>query len=218
MNMTKKKVFVAALAISLVAIISMGTLAWFNASDELTNKFMIADSDGDGTPDFKVDVFETNPDTGDKDQDGITYDAIAPGDILDKDPTVYNLGDYDQWIRVSVTFDEWNTINDACVNQGITNDLRTWFRLSFNSSEWIAADNETAYVGDTVTYVYYLNHKLEPGKSAVLFENVFIPGEFEQDDMTFASNDFSINIKAEALQADNTGDNAMDAFFKYWGK
>ena len=66
--------------------------------------------------------------------------------------------------------------------------------------------------------MYYLNHKLEPGKSAVLFENVFIPGEFEQDDMTFASNDFSINIKAEALQADNTGDNAMDAFFKYWGK
>ena len=46
MKMTKKKVFVTALAICLVAILSMGSLAWFNASDTITNKFKIADSDG----------------------------------------------------------------------------------------------------------------------------------------------------------------------------
>ena len=37
MKMTKKKVFVAALAICLIAIISMGTLAWCNATDDITN-------------------------------------------------------------------------------------------------------------------------------------------------------------------------------------
>ena len=59
MKMTKKKVFVIALAICLVAIISMGTLAWFNAQDAVTNDFMIADSDDD-TPNeiFSVDVWE----------------------------------------------------------------------------------------------------------------------------------------------------------------
>ncbi len=216
MKMTKKKVFVAALAICLVAIISMGTLAWFNASDEITNKFLVADSDGDGTPDFKVDVFETDPETGDKTQDGITYKNIAPGDELAKDPQVCNLGDYDQWIRVYVTFDEWSVIEAACNNQGISTDLRKW--LTINETTWIADGYTIDTENDTITYVYYLNSKLTPGTSEILFKTVTIPGEFEQKDMTFASNDFSIKVKAEALQADNTGATAQYAFANYWGK
>ena len=92
MKLTKKKVFVSALAICLIAIISMGTLAWFSAQDEVTNKFMIADSDDD-TPDeiFSVDVWENTPD-GDEDQDGFEYDDILPGDVLKKEPHVENDG------------------------------------------------------------------------------------------------------------------------------
>ena len=214
--MTKRKIFIVALAICLVAIVSMGTLAWFNASDEITNKFMIADSDGDGTPDFKVDVFETDPDTGDKTQNGITFEEIAPGDELTKDPQVANLGDYDQWIRVYVTFDEWSVIEAACNNQGISTDLSKW--LTINDTTWIADGYTVDTQNDTISYVYYLNRKLTPGTSEILFKTVTIPGEFEQNDMIFASGDFSINIKAEALQADNTGSTAQYAFANYWGK
>ena len=222
MKMTKKKVFVTALAVCLIAIISMGTLAWFNASDEVTNKFMIADSDQDGTPDFKVDVWEndpTNPDPTVKDQDGVTYKDIAPGDVLAKNPTVENTGDYDQWIRVYVTFDEWAKINAACANQGISNDLRTWLNVNYGLSApaWTAV-GDGAVENNTVTYVYYYNYKLTPDQTAVLFTNVTIPGEFEQADMAFTSGDFTIKVKAEALQADNTGSNAYDAFAAYWGK
>lgn len=214
--MTKKKIFVVALAVCLVAIISMGTLAWFNANDEITNKFLVADSNGDGAPDFKVDVWETDIVTGEKTQDGNTYEEIAPGDVLKKDPTVTNLGAYDQWIRVYVTIDEWTAIKEACGNQGLSDDLRNW--LSIDTGAWTAADDETKYVGDSVVYVYYLNTKLLPGTSAVLFKDVTIPGEFEQADMTFADGDFAVSVKAEALQADNTGDNAKQAFADYWGK
>lgn len=214
--MTKKKIFVVALAVCLVAIISMGTLAWFNANDEITNKFLVADSNGDGAPDFKVDVWETDIVTGEKTQDGNTYEEIAPGDVLKKDPTVTNLGAYDQWIRVYVTVDEWTAIKEACGNQGLSDDLRNW--LSIDTGAWTAADDETKYVGDSVVYVYYLNTKLLPGTSAVLFKDVTIPGEFEQADMTFADGDFAVSVKAEALQADNTGDNAKQAFADYWGK
>jgi len=220
MKMTKKKVFLTALAISLIAIISMGTLAWFNASDEVTNKFMIADSDQDGTPDFKVDVWETDPaDPNAKDQDGVTYEDIAPGDVLAKNPTVENLGDYDQWIRVYVTFDEWTKINAACANQGVSNDLRTWLNVNYglDTPAWTTV-GDGVVDGDTVTYVYYYNGKLAPDQTAVLFTNVTIPGEFEQNDMQFVNGDFSIKVKAEALQADNTGDNAYDAFAAYWNK
>ena len=60
MKLTKKKVFVAALAVCLVAILSMGSLAWFSAQDEVDNKFMIATSE-DLDPDdiFSVNVWES---------------------------------------------------------------------------------------------------------------------------------------------------------------
>ena len=60
MKMTKKKVFVAALAICLIAIISMGTLAWFNATDDITNNFKVATDENDTDPTFSVKVSETD--------------------------------------------------------------------------------------------------------------------------------------------------------------
>jgi len=224
MKMNKKKVLVVALAISLVAILSVGTLAWFNATDEITNKFMIADSDNDGLPDFSVDVYEhenDNDDTADQDgdgdpiftQDGNEYPDIAPGDKLAKDPTVKNTGDYDQWIRVYVTFDEYAVIKAACDNQGITDDLRTWLDVV---PGWTADNNATVIDNNSITYVYYLNNKLVADDTAVLFTQVTIPGEFEQADMGFVSGDFSITVKAEALQADNTGDTSWEAFADNW--
>ncbi|MBQ2923316.1 MAG: hypothetical protein IJE60_09615 [Tyzzerella sp.] len=216
MKLNKKKVFVTSLAVCLIAILSLGTVAWFNAEDSVTNKFKIADSDGDGTPDFSVDVWETdpeNPDPDAKDQDGVTYEDILPGDVIAKNPTVENTGDYDQWIRVYVTFNEFSKIEAACQRTGITSDLRTW--LDVDASAWIADNNATVVSGDTVTYVYYYNYKLVKDQTAVLFNRVTIPGAFEQQDMEYVSGDFSITIKAEAIQADNTGDTAMEAFKLY---
>ena len=214
MKLNKKKVFVTSLAVCLIAILSLGSLAWFNAEDSITNKFKVADSDGDGTPDFSVDVWETDPENpDDKDKDGVTYEEILPGDVLAKNPTVENTGDYDQWIRVYVTFDEFSKIEAACQRTGITSDLRTW--LDVDTTAWIADDNATVVEGDTATYVYYFNYKLAKDQTAVLFNTVTIPGAFEQQDMEYVSGDFSITIKAEAIQADNTGDTAMEAFQLY---
>lgn len=211
MNMNKKKVLVTALAVSLIAILSLGTLAWFNAKDEITNTFKVADSDGDGTPDFSVDVWEDT--TANKDQDGIIYEDIAPGDVLAKNPTVENTGDYDQWIRVYVTFDEWSTIEAACTRLNISNDLRTW--LDVDTAVWIADNNATVITDNSVTYVYYYNYKLAKDGTAVLFNNVSIPEEFEQEDMKYVGDNFTITVKAEAIQADNTGNTAQEGFTKW---
>ena len=228
MKMTKKKILVTAIAVCLIAILSVGTLAWFNANDTITNKFMVADSDGDGTPDFTIDVWEQDPANpvdanGDiiKDQDGVTYEKVAPGDVLEKNPTVENTGEYDQWDRVYVTFDQWSKIEASCANQGITDDLRTWLNINagLTAPAWTAVQDAVVdQNADTITYVYYLNEKLEPAETAVLFTEISIPGEFEQNDMSFANGEFIVSVKAEALQADNTGDNAIDAFDEYWGR
>ena len=115
MKMTKKKVFVAALAICLIAIISMGTLAWFNATDDITNNFKVATDENDTDPTFSVKVSETDLD-GNETEDGVTYYNVVPGDVINKDPKITNTGDYTQWIRVSVTMtkaDYWKNFGGS---------------------------------------------------------------------------------------------------------
>ena len=60
--MSKKKLLSLSLVVIMVAILSFGTLAWFNDADSVTNEFYVADSDGDGMPDFTIDVKEQKVD------------------------------------------------------------------------------------------------------------------------------------------------------------
>lgn len=147
---TKKKLFAAALAICLLSTISFSTLAWFNATESVTNKFMVA-STGTGTGGgstaekiFSVDLWEYvgdkdnvadedkdaegNPvvDAGEKDHDGLAFENILPGVVYHKEPVVENTGSYDQWIRVVVTVTKATAWKDILSTYGIT-DLGTIF-------------------------------------------------------------------------------------------
>ena len=224
MKMNKKKVLVSAVALCLIAILSMGTLAWFSAEDEVTNTFWMADSADDADEIFSVDVWEyVDGDTENKDTDGATYENIVPGGRYHKEPYVENTGSYDQWIRVKVTVnnaDAWI----AALGNGY--DLGTMFE-GHDESAWTRyeagtytagteATDTTEAVPSTYTMVYYLNYKLEPDQRACLFNTFVIPSELDQNDMVFIGGSFDMTILAEALQADNTGDSAKEAFDAYW--
>lgn len=205
--MNKKKIFVLALAICLFAILSIGTLAWFSDSDSVKNEFHVAtstedpddifsvglqekvDTDGDGIPDTTVD-------------DGAQYEDIYPGAKLVKEPFVTNTGAYDQYIRVLVTVDEAYDV--------LVGDLTATYE-GFDPSVWIAAGKQTE--NGKVTYTYYLNAILKPDETATLFTHVEIPAQLTEDDFaTLTSGSFTMDIVAEAVQADNTGDTAQEAF------
>ena len=210
MRMTKKKVFVAALAVCLVAVLSMGTLAWFSDSDSVTNKFMIADSESDPNEIFSVDVWENTPD-GDKDQDGYEYKDILPGDQLKKEVYVENTGAYDQYIRVKVTVnnaDAWI----AALGNGY--DLGTMF-LGHDETKWTryeVGEYSSDANGSYYTMVFYLNEKLAPNATVNLFETVEIPSQLTQQQMSFVGGQFDLTILAEAVQTENVGDSAYEAF------
>ncbi len=216
MKMTKKKIFVVALAVCLAALASMGTLAWFTAEDSVTNEFYMADSAD--TPDevFSVDVWEyIDGDTTTKDQDGHAFENIAPGSVFEKAPYVENTGSYDQYIRVKVTVtnaDAWIAALGNGYDLGTMfggHDETVWTR--YEVGEYNGNDN-------TYTMVFYLNEKLAKGESVCLFETVTIPTELTQGDMTFIGGKFDLTILAEAIQADNTGDSAKAAFDAFWTK
>ena len=219
MKMTKKKVLVVALAVCLIAIVSMGTLAWFTASDEVTNYFQVSTDSTTQKPDFKIELFETEVDPstnekGDADGNGTideveenTYDNVAPGDKLPKDPTVRNAGQYDQWVRVNVTlndYDKWQAV------LGTGFDFRTLFNVG---TEWSFDTIITDDTVKTLTLVYYLDAKLTVGDEATLFTEFSVPSAFTVDNMPTS---FNLHIVADALQADNTGDNAKTAFANCW--
>lgn len=223
MKLTKKKVFVVALVVSLIAILSLGSLAWFNASDSVENKFMITDSETNPDDVFSVDVYETlvdeNGDPVDPVQktDSNTYDDIAPGDVLTKDPTVENTGKYDQWIRLNVTLTNAENWMSVLKYFNITT-LETIFQ-GYDAGIWQSEGNDTPVLNadGSVTFTYYLKDKLTPGETATLFTAVKIPEQITQDEIVYI-NEFNLNIVAEALQADNTGDNCKAAFDAYWEK
>jgi len=211
MNQTKKKVLIVALAACLLALVSVGTLAWFTAEDEVTNEFHVAGSD-DNDPDkvFSVDVWERSEPQKDEKLEEIIFNDILPGDDLYKEVNIENTGSYDQYIRVTVT------LTDASVWQDIFNTV-------YVPLNRIATDLNPDFVGyrvvynadkDTLTYVLYYNAILpyENGDVVTLFTNVHIPEAMDRYQAAALSGNFDINVYAEAVQTEHVGDNAVQAF------
>ena len=190
MKMTKKKVFVAALAICLVAIISMGTLAWFSDSDSVDNNFYVGDGGENADDIFSVNIWEHVDSDGDgqpdlyigRDTDGGSYDyrEVVPGDMLYKAVNVTNTGSNPEWIRVSVTVDNasvWAQLEDK---YGFNlEDLLIRYDMTklTDSTMWtyVAAQTVTDTAADTITYVFYKNTVLPAGNWSNFIYHVRFP-------------------------------------------
>lgn len=206
MKLNKKKVFVTALALSIIAILSVGTLAWFSDEDEVTNKFYIADSDDTDPEDiFSVDVWEENK-VGSVTDKGIVYKDILPGDELVKKARVENTGHYDQYIRVIVEISDAQAWIDAVGNDYV---IENCFK-GFDASVWTNISKSVE--NDTLTYVLYYNDTLAEGEVIELFDEVVIPSSLTQEQAAAFKGGFTINVKAQAVQTENVGNNAYEAF------
>ena len=229
MKMNKTKVFTLALAVCMIAILSMGSLAWFTDSDEVDNNFLIAGSE-DSNPDdiFSVNVWEQKDTNGDGDfneaedveyaENGLTYNDILPGDVLSKIAHVSNTGSYDQYIRVTVKInnaDIWaaclgNNFNDAT--------LRAMFG-GFDLDSW--GEVTTAVVNNEIVIVMYYNDILAVGGDVVVFDSVNIPNELTREQAAaMGANGFSIKVTADAVQTENLGidltDDVCDAYQAFY--
>lgn len=216
--MNKKKVFTLALAVCLIAILSMGTLAWFSAEDSVKNDFLFA-TDDEGKTDFSVDVWENRDTNGDgdynevgdaeKDTDGLVYENILPGDVLSKEAHVENTGAYDQYIRVIVEISDAKALIAALgadykfENCFIGCDLTQWY---------VGGVNHYLDDQDVIVVVLYYNGVLEAGSEIKLFDAVKIPEELTVEHANALSNEFTVTVKAHAIQAENVGDDIWAAF------
>lgn len=225
MKMNKKKVFVTALAVCLVAILSMGSLAWFNAQESVENKFYVADSDNDTADEiFSVDVYEYTEDSPtQKVTLNETYYEVAPNDTLKKEPHIANTGLYDQYIRAIITISDatnWQAILEDDFND---NTLLACFD-GFDMNKWHNISTEVITATNEIRIIMYYNDILDGSDTAndatsgtdsdiYIFKNVKIPSAMDQADAAnFGTDGFSIIVKAQAVQTENVGNTAYEAF------
>ena len=214
--MTKRKIFVSALAICLIAIISMGTLAWYSDSDSAKNTFKFADSTQDPDELFSVNVYEQKDGVTYDDPTGIEYENIVPGGTYEKKAFVQNTGKYDQYIRVTVTLSDlqaWmGALDITSPEQFKSYDIVANFP-GFNEAMWEKIEKVVDMDNDTLTYVLYLKDVLTPDSSINVFEKVVLPGAtMDQTDAVAFGGDFTIDIVAEAVQTEFVGDSCYAAF------
>ena len=210
MKLNKKKVLVIALAVCLIATLSMGTLAWFTDTDSSVNDFFVTNSDKtDPEAIFSVEVRENVAGGTANSVNGYTFTHITPNQTIEKAPYVVNTGVYDQYVRATVTISDYAAFVTAL---GADYRMEDVF-LGINPA-WEFDHKVVDTTADTVSYVFYLNRVLTVDDTAVLFTKVVIPYQLEKEDFinTTLSNGFEISVFAEAIQSANTGDNAKDAF------
>ncbi len=219
MKNMKVKVLVIALAICLLAIASLGSLAWFNASDSVNNKFYIANSEDDPDKIFSIDVWEDDNDGVDEKLDSIEFDDILPGDDLYKEVNIENTGYYAQYVRATVTItgaDVWYDVFDE-----IFFDLDK-FATDLNTNDFYVDRIEFNADNNTITYTLYYNDVLVSAEEAAagngnnivtLFTNIHIADLLDQYQAAkLVDNEFDINVKAEAVQTENVPAGAKEAF------
>ena len=215
MKNSKKKVFVMAMVLCLLAIISVGSLAWFSDSDSVENKFYIASSDDDTADEvFSVELFERVDLDGDGRKDaalfenGMEYNDILPGDKLIKEPVVRNTGYYDQYIRVTVTISDAQAWLDAIeipagsTPEAVAQQIFGGLDLSKWAHVWNNLNGATAVPEDLV-YVMYYKEALAAGEDIVVFETFNVPNSLTQAQAAAFEGGFTIDIKADAVQTEN---------------
>lgn len=213
MKRNKSKALVLSLIICLVAVASLGTLAWFSAEDEVTNEFKIANSEDDPDKIFSVDVWEDanleDIPNEEKIQDGITYDDILPGDELFKEVHIENTGYYDQYVRATIT------ISGASVWQDVYGVHVVPLSDFVKKIDEAAIHTQVAYydaANDAFVYELYYTDKLGAGEEIVVFDKVKINENLDRFQAAELAGNFNINVVADAVQTENVGENVYEAF------
>lgn len=183
MKNTKRKVLALTLAVALVAICAVGSVAYFTDRGTATNVIT--------TGGVKIDLLETAV----KDGELVPFEnvvGVMPGGDVSKIVEVKNIGESDAYIRVSV--DKALTLAEGQEGE-VDLSLVT---LNFNTEAWTEADG-----------YYYYNSPLKPGETtAPLFTAVSFSADMGN---LYQNSSLTVNVSAQATQVANNGTNSLTA-------
>lgn len=223
-----KKIAIGALSICLVAAMAIGgTMAFLTDSEQVTNHFSLGDLDitidepswDDGTPD--------DPDTPDDESTPGDGEDLVPGDTKDKDPTITAV-EGDSYMRVVMTIKDRDTgdvitdsdrldlilktiryaENDA-IKEGTPYALAALADYSTVNSAFTKDDNKSS----AGVYYYNYNDIFEKGDEVVLFTDIVIPTDWNQDELNTLRGVYYVDADGEEVTADTEG--AIKTYHNY---
>ena len=234
--MNKRKLLTLAMTLCMVAILAVGgTLAYFTAEDELTNTFTSGnikilldeakvkqDDNGDYIQDGET-----------RTEEGQEYD-LHPGISVLKDPTIHLNDDatgtseaLPAYIaaKIIITGADLDGTDMIATHQpyiditklvsgGIVTTGATYHAEWQGLNEVHINDNCVAYqvpdaANDTWTIYVFVKAPVQPGEDVVLFEEIKIPEEYNNDQMA-KLNGLNIDVAAYATQIDTFSDEGED--------
>lgn len=213
----KKLIVLLACALCALALAGAGSLAYFTASDKISHGFLVATSEGgEVDPDAVFSIALTQiDDAGGQSQQGITYQDMKPGSKMPLDPKVKNTGEHSAWLRVTATFTQTQAWERVLATHNMDAKTALPALLDVNARTWELGEVNTDAAADTMTFTYYYAPELKPGEVARLMENLTLDGAFTSDEVDMLSG-FQLKFRAEAIQRENTGASAREAFANYW--
>lgn len=186
--MNRKKLGSSLIALALVGLVGIGgSLAWFTDNEERSNELNLGHIDITLTEDKW---------TGD-------HSNALPGDVYAKNPTIkLSANSQAAWVRIQPLVVNVDFNKDGQVDTSYSLDNQenlSLFGITINQHWVLASDG----------YFYY-ESTLNPDESTnALFDSILIPYSW---DNRFANAKVTLDITAEAVQRDHTGDSAIDAF------
>lgn len=203
--MKKKSIVMLATGIVLAAsLVIGGTLAYFTDSKTAENTFTVGAGVSITLDEAKVKADGNGNYISDTDAARVqanTYENIAPGALLAKDPMITNTSADPIYARMKVTISNaaaWNAATDGAPNS-ILNIQEGWE---------LAATTPDA-PNDTVTYTYnYTASTIAANGTATLFTQVTIPNMTNAQMTAVGEGGFNITLVGEAIQANGFADAA----------
>lgn len=191
--MNKKKLGTGLVALALVGVVGIGgSLAWFTDTESRTNTFT--------TGNINITIDEESTD-GSQTGTGYDYENVMPGDVLEKKVTVtLDEDSQDAYVRLVLTLtpdEKSKNILTTLKDKNPDNDITLLNDGTPVLVNWSVSD-------DNAVAIYDIKTKLTQEQfDWVPFTDVKIPESWGND---FANANFSIDVKAEAIQAENNDD------------
>lgn len=221
--MTKKKIITLALAaIVAVTAIAGASLAYF--TDTKTAKNVITMGNVKITLDeAQVDDYGKAPEgeAAERTEDGLEYgiNAAYPGAVVDKDPTIHNVGKNGAYIRATVTVSDWKKLAAVAYTDlkevKYTDDAyKAALSLLVGTlgDGWSVVEVKTADDSDAVSFVLkYADVLAADDDTTPIFTKVTVPTAITNETADVLN---GIEITAEAMQENSftTWESAFAAF------
>ena len=195
----KKKIFVVALAVCLLAVSIVGSsMAYFTDTEQYTNVFTAG----------KVDITLTVAGNG-------TDANIYPGQTISKNATITNVGSEDAYVAAIIKLTDTDGNLLSVVNKaGSDNNIPVAIEKFLTK---LGADGYMKSIvveSGAITIYLIKDEKLVANSNgSMIFENIVIPTDWNHNEVN-AFKDVTIDIKAYATQTKGTGFDIAESAIK----